>query len=47
MDRKALFSELVGGEKGPLRVRPKLYADVNEELGEEHWDYENHKLEYG
>jgi hypothetical protein len=39
---KALLAELSGGKKsGPLRVKPKLYGDVNEKLGEEHYDYEN------
>jgi len=30
-----------------LRVRPKLYADVNEKLGEEHYNYEDHYLDFG
>ena len=40
---KQLLRELTGGKKsGPLRVRAKLYGDVNEKLGEEHYDYENY-----
>ena len=43
---KPFLEELNTAFKVP-RSKPRLYADVNEIMGESHYDYASHKLEYG
>ncbi|UKJ89882.2 non-specific serine/threonine protein kinase [Theileria orientalis] len=35
-----------GQAEGPLIIYPKYYSNVNEEKGQEHWDYENISLKW-